>query len=614
MLWFCRFPPTGRHGTKLTGKWLWHGGYRARGRKRVEPNRVPSRRTKRVELMQTERSKSLVRISHQRHGTSLGLRLHTALSAHANAASTRSLAESDVKPHPRAIRARVGGRTGLAHGTRLLALVFALCSAILGGCFESIVPPADRTEGRRGHQERMASDTRDDPPIAGNRGSEPASTKPTNHVITVRSDPGVVLVGQSIAGDLDGDGTDDLVLLALELRDGQFEDIDNLKTTAHVFYGRAELPTTLQLGDADARVRGQGLGFLWGTLGAHALGDLNGDGLADLLLAAPDEACFIFGNEVRLSGEVEVEDVAVRWSFDVDPLGPRLASVIAAGDVQGDGLSDVILVFEPTQPLGAPPTGASVPMSFLFAGQRTPWPSRFDQTSATAVFSGPDAGKGIRAVDAGDLDGDGRADLLFNDGGVSRIFPGSRFDAVGTINVSGAEALSAGQLDVRVVDDLNGDGIDELGWRSTGNTISLQYGTSVAPPAERHAPDLVIAAGGISLRHLMTIDFDGDGADELALPTPSAPNFPGGLYLVTQEQLRKSTRIDVNQHRPLLQWHETHFSDEGRPLDADLLISVGTGGDVTGDGVDDVAAVIVSNTGGQPLESYATIIPGSYSP
>ncbi|MDD9944628.1 MAG: VCBS repeat-containing protein [Myxococcales bacterium] len=475
--------------------------------------------------------------------------------------------------------------------------------------------PTESNSEERGGSPMVDWSTNPRSPIASRAEPDPASLAPPKHLITVRSEPGAVLIAQSIVGDLDGDGIGDLVLLGVELperslgfrRDGSL-DIDDLATTAHVFYGRTDMPATLRAADSDARVRGHGFGLLIATPGAHPIGDLNGDGLADLVLTKPDEAYFLFGDEARLSGDVDVEHVTARWSFDTDPPKRKLAVVIAAGDVQNDGLSDVVLVFDPAEPH----PGAPAPVSLLFTGRTERWPERFGEASATATFSAPDSVHGARALDAGDLDGDGRSDLLFNLNGLPRLVLGSRRDLMGVVDVGGAETVSSEPLDLRLVDDLNGDGVDEFVWRSGGNSISLQYGAAATPSVHPDAPDLVVTGSGISLTSLTPSDFDGDGQADLIVSTSPGPNSPGGLYVVTEGQLRTSTRIDVDEEVPLLPWNDMRLAHEGRVFAANFVASVGAGADITGDGVHDVVAVIASSDPESIIESRVMIIPGGY--
>ncbi|HKQ76053.1 MAG TPA: Ig-like domain-containing protein [Blastocatellia bacterium] len=85
--------------------------------------------------------------------------------------------------------------------------------------------------------------------------------------------------GSSVAvGDLDGDGIDDLAIGA---------PLDNGAGQVHVFLGRANPKGVVDLAirPADVTIRGEASGDLFGS--SLAIGDINGDRKADLIIGAP---------------------------------------------------------------------------------------------------------------------------------------------------------------------------------------------------------------------------------------------------------------------------------------------------------------------------------------
>ncbi|MCZ6598017.1 MAG: FG-GAP-like repeat-containing protein, partial [Planctomycetota bacterium] len=175
------------------------------------------------------------------------------------------------------------------------------------------------------------------------------------------------------------------------------------------------------------------------------------------------------------------------------------ASVAAAGDVDGDGLDDVVV-------------GAEQHAAEAEGGG--------EGSGYVRVFSGADGGlllevPGSRAGDrfgaavagVGDLDGDGRADLLV----------GARARAGGyALALSGADGRVIHRFDdlrdptrndvrVHAIDDQDGDGVREL-LVSTPNATHVYSGRSGAPLLTISAAEGALDRAG---------DLDGDGKDEL---------------------------------------------------------------------------------------------------
>lgn len=214
--------------------------------------------------------------------------------------------------------------------------------------------------------------------------------------------------GVSTAGDGDGDGVEDILVETA------------LGASGTVYVVTSFGGGLVNLSVASGKIDGESSDEAALSMAVSA-GDLDGDGFADVLIGTrwADRAYMVNGPVV---GEVQVAD-ADTWilSDDDDQTGTSVAGV---GDVDGDGLSDVLV----GSPMADGPDvestagdcatdswghGILAGAARLFLG---PAGGTIDVSDADATLWGEDAedDAGRQVSAAGDLDGDGFSDLYLS--------------------------------------------------------------------------------------------------------------------------------------------------------------------------------------------------------
>jgi len=212
--------------------------------------------------------------------------------------------------------------------------------------------------------------------------------------------------------------------------------------------------------------------------------DVNQDGKADLLIGGSGAAIILFGSNLSTQN-LDLATINPGQGFVLlDDTGLYLPlQVSSAGDVNGDGINDVIV----GQPAGQDAQGQAFTGNayVLFGGS-----SLSTSTNNTLGFSALNGSNGFKIVGAGtevtaggDINGDGVADLIVaepdaqNQSGVSYVIYGGSSNQIGSvasINVSqvgstvqgyvigqaGANQLSGSS--VSPIGDINGDGKIDL--------------------------------------------------------------------------------------------------------------------------------------------------------
>lgn len=145
----------------------------------------------------------------------------------------------------------------------------------------------------------------------------------------------------ALTTDLNGDGITDMVIGAPGHSEGAYEG------AAYIVYGDPRLEGTVSLGDADGFFAGASGGDEAGTA-VSGWSDVDGDGYAEVLVGAPgvdgdaSETGAVYVLHGPASGTQSLDDAWVRWDgmAETDRAGAALAPL---GDMDGDGVLDLLI-------------------------------------------------------------------------------------------------------------------------------------------------------------------------------------------------------------------------------------------------------------------------------
>ena len=186
------------------------------------------------------------------------------------------------------------------------------------------------------------------------------------------------------AGDVDGDGIDDLIIGAI----GADPNGRDFAGASYVVFGRDQgFPATIDLAsDADLIIQGAAAHDRSGRSVSGA-GDVDGDGIDDLiigaLLADPNgrdsagASYVVFGSDQGFPATIDLAsdaDLIIQGAAAGDRSG---CSVSGAGDVDGDGIDDLIIGASSASPNGRTDAGAS----YVVFGRDQGFPATIDLAS-----------------------------------------------------------------------------------------------------------------------------------------------------------------------------------------------------------------------------------------
>jgi len=320
----------------------------------------------------------------------------------------------------------------------------------------------------------------------------------------------------STAGDVNGDGYSDVIVGAYAY--------SSTKGRAYIYLGGDIMNI-----DADVTMTGETTNNRFGYSVSSA-GDVNGDGYSDVIAGA-DGYSSITGRAYIYFGGVSMNNTA-DVTMTGETAGERLGhSVSSAGDVNGDGYSDVIA--------GAFEFSSSTGRVYLFNYYMK------NEIISDLAMTGEAADNnfGWSVSSAGDVNGDGYSDVIIgaweysSDSGRAYIyFGGTIMDNTADVTITAEPTSNDFGISVSSAGDVNSDGYYDVivgapGYASNTGRVYIYYGGTIMD----NISDVTMTGEATNNRFGESVskagDVNGDGYSDVIVGARGYSSFIGGAHI-----------------------------------------------------------------------------------